>query len=227
MSNIVSFIQGPLIWISLSIFVVGLIVRTFNLLKLTRKKEMLRFEPDQAFLSRTPLTKKQRLFRYLVFQRGSSLESNICLVLISIVFHVCLIMTPLFIHGHNVLLDTSFGISLISLPEKISDIMTKFVLISGFILFLRRLLLRRVRIISTIYDYLLLLLVLAPFLTGFMAYRHLLDYNTLIILHMFFGELILIIIPFSKFFHMIFFFVSRFMIASEHSFGTPSRTWHF
>ena len=224
---LINFIQGPLVWISFTIFGGGLIIQTYRLLKLTRKKETRRIVPDKAFITQRDLSKKERFFRYLVFQNINPLISNICLVLVSFIFHVCLVLTPLFVLGHNVMLDTAFGISFISFPEQVTDIMTKFVIAGGLIFFMRRLLLRRVRIISTVYDYLLLLVAIAPFVTGFMVYHHILNYNTIILLHILFGELMLVMIPFSKFFHMVFFFISRFMIISEHSLGNPKRSWHF
>ncbi|MCK5311571.1 MAG: hypothetical protein KAJ62_05650 [Desulfobacteraceae bacterium] len=223
----IDFIQGPLVWISFIIFGGGLVVQTFRLLKLTRIKETRRVVPDKGFIPQIDLSIKERLFRYLVFQRVSPLANNICLVLASFIFHVCLIVTPIFVLGHNIMLDTAFGISFISFPEQVTDIMTKFVLAGALMFLMRRLLLRRVRIISTVNDYLLLLIAVAPFVTGFMVYHHILNYNTIILLHILFGELMLIMIPFSKFFHMVFFFISRFMIVSEHSLGNSKRSWHF
>jgi len=105
--------------------------------------------------------------------------------------------------------------------------MTMIVLVCGLVFFMRRLLLRRVRIISTGYDFILLFVAIAPFLTGFLAYHHVFNYNMMIILHILSGELILVMIPFSKFFHMVFFFISRFMIISEHSLGNPKRSWQY
>ncbi|MCD4744527.1 MAG: hypothetical protein K8R67_18850 [Desulfobacteraceae bacterium] len=224
---LITFIKGPLIWISFIVFGGGLIVQTFRLLKLTQKKETRRIVPDKAFKPPTELSKKERFLRYLMSQRVNPLALNICLVLVSFIFHVCLIMTPIFVLGHNVMLDTAFGISFFSLPEQVTDIMTKFVIAGAIIFLMRRLLLRRVRIISTVYDYLLLLIAVAPFVTGFMVFHHVLNYNTIILLHVLCGELLLMMIPFSKFFHMVFFFISRFMIISEHSLGNPKRSWHY
>jgi hypothetical protein len=149
------------------------------------------------------------------------------MVMFSFLFHACLVVTPIFLLGHNVMLDTSFGISFISFSGKTSDTLTMIVLMCGLVFFLRRLLLRQVRILSTGYDFILLFVAIAPFLTGYLAQHHLLNYNIMIILHIFSGELMLVMIPFSKFFHMIFFFVSRFMIISEHSMGTPKRSWQY
>jgi hypothetical protein len=73
----------------------------------------------------------------------------------------------------------------------------------------------------------LLGLVIAPFLTGFLAHEAIYDYNILIFLHILSAEILLILIPFSKFFHMVFFFIGRFLVINEHSLGTPNRSWQF
>jgi len=74
----------------------------------------------------------------------------------------------------------------------------------------------------------LLALVLLPFLSGLLAHHHLLlEYNQMILVHMAAGELMLIMIPFSKFFHMIFFFFGRFFIVNEYSLGAPKRSWQY
>ncbi len=222
-----NFIKGPMVWLSFIIFGLGLIVQTFRLLKLTQIKEARRVAPEEDLSPQTDLSGWERFTRYLAFRRVSVLGSNACLVLISVIFHVCLVVTPIFVMGHNVMLDTSFGINLISFPEQISDILTKFVIAGGLIFLMRRLFLRRVRMISTVNDFILLFVAVAPFLTGFLAYHHIFNYQVMIVLHILCGELMLILIPFSKFFHMVFFFISRFMIVSEHSMGTPKRSWQF
>ncbi|MCD6584161.1 MAG: hypothetical protein J7K96_00190 [Desulfobacteraceae bacterium] len=221
------FIKGPMVWLSFIIFGLGLIVQTIRLLKLTRIKEARRFAPDAAIVPQTDLSKWERFTRYFAFLRITVLGANACLVLVSFIFHVCLVITPIFVLGHNVLLDTSFGISLVSFPEQISDILTKFVIAGGLLFFMRRLFLRRVRMISTVNDFILLFVAVAPFLTGFLAYHHIFNYNIMIVLHILCGELMLMLIPFSKFFHMVFFFISRFMIVSEHSLGSPKRSWQY
>lgn len=223
----IDFIRGPLVWMSFIFFISGLLIQTIRLLRLTRKTKIRKIVPDEEICTQTNLSKKDRFRRYLLLQKTNTLMPNICLVLASMVFHICLIVTPFFVLGHNILLDTSFGISFISLPEKITDIMTKFVLAGGMVFLVRRLFLYRVRIISTLYDYLLLFVAAAPFLTGFLAYHDVYNYNIIIILHIISGELMLVMIPFSKFFHMIFFFISRFMIVSEHSLGKPKRSWSY
>ena len=86
-------------------------------------------------------------------------------------------------------------------------------------LFGRRLFLARVRIITTAYDYLVLLIAIAPFLTGYLAYHQWFDYSTVMTLHVLSGEAMLITLPFTKLGHMLFFFLYRFLIGSEYSFA--------
>ena len=50
---------------------------------------------------------------------------------------------------------------------------------------------------------------LAPFVTGYLAYHQYFDYDTVLILHIFFGELMLVVIPFTKLSHFLMFFFSR------------------
>ena len=58
-----------------------------------------------------------------------------------------------------------------------------------------------------------------------MCYRQWFDYHTVLIIHILAGELMLISITFTKLDHMIFFFLARFFIGSEFSFGRGTRTW--
>jgi nitrate reductase gamma subunit len=84
---------------------------------------------------------------------------------------------------------------------------------------------RKVRVITTVYDYIILLITVAPFLTGTFAYHQWLDYQTVIFLHILAGEVMFITMPFTKLGHMLFFFFYRFFIGSEYSFSRGTRIW--
>jgi len=105
------------------------------------------------------------------------------------------------------------------------DMLTACVIICGIIFVLRRLLSDRVRSITTPYDYVILCLAMLPFVTGFLAYHQLFNYQIMVIAHMISGELMLIAIPYTKLVHMIYFFLNRCFIGSEYSFGKGSRYW--
>ncbi len=224
---LLEIIQGSLVWIAFIISGGGIIAQSFRLLKMTRKQAMPQLSSNAQYASQTAATAKNVWRHRLSVLKISILETNPAMATVSFIFHVCLFMAPMFLLAHNILLDLAFEVSFVSFSEKMSDSMTVVIIACGFFFFLRRIFVRRVRIITTVYDYMFLFIAVSPFLTGFLAYHHIFNYHLMIVLHILSGELMLVMLPFSKFFHMIFFFISRFMIISEHSMGSPKRLWQY
>jgi hypothetical protein len=82
-----------------------------------------------------------------------------------------------------------------------------------------------VRNVTYVSDYLLLAVVMLPFLTGFLAYHQLGPYRPMLILHMLAGEIMLIAIPFTRLSHMLFFFFTRAYMGSEFGNVRNARDW--
>jgi len=219
-----NFVQGQLVSIAVMIFILGLIYQGIQFFKLTKKKEWV-FPPLPVQNKPEKKTAEQWMTQCLSSLNGTLWETDRVLTIVTSVFHICLIAAPLFLLGHNILLDQSWGLSLFSFPEFFSDVLTLVVLIGGAYFLGRRLFLARVRAISSIYDFIVLFIAVAPFLTGFLAYHQWGEYKTIILLHILSGELMLITIPFTKLGHMLFFFLYRFFIGNEYSFVRGSRTW--
>jgi nitrate reductase gamma subunit len=74
-------------------------------------------------------------------------------------------------------------------------------------------------------DYIILALVAAPFVTGFLAYHQWIDYPLMMILHILSGEIMLIIVPFSRLSHMIFSPFTRAYMGSEFGGVRGARDW--
>jgi len=74
-------------------------------------------------------------------------------------------------------------------------------------------------------DYVLLAVVMLPFLTGFLAYHQLGPYRPMLILHILAGEIMLVAIPFSRLSHMFFFFFTRVYMGSEFGKVRNARDW--
>ena len=130
--------------------------------------------------------------------------------------HIGLLFTPLFLLGHNVLMRERLGISLWSMPEGVADFLTILVIVSVIFLILRRIALPEVRLLTTAYDYLLLAIAVAPFLTGFIAYHQPSDYRFWIIAHVLCGEIFLVAIPLTKLSHFVLFFLSRAQLGMDY-----------
>ena len=145
--------------------------------------------------------------------------------LMAFIFHITLLAVPLFLNAHNILWDESWGISLWSLPDALSDVMTVILLISIIYLLIRRIVRSEVRILTGTWDYVLLGLTALPFVTGFLAYHQFGPYEWLMILHLLTAEIILILIPFTKLAHMILFFFTRAFIGFEMGGRRGARSW--
>jgi len=221
-----AFINGPLLWCAFIVFGVGIACRTYQLFWLTRAAERRLFtaqpcSPEQLS-RRSP--EERRLDRLVAFQQ-SMLGTHPVMAVTTCVFHASLFIVPVFLAAHNVLLYEAWGVALLSLPDRIADLLTMVLLGCALFFFVRRLTVPRVRSISCLSDYVLLLMVAAPFLTGMLAYRQWLDYRTVLTMHVLSGELMLVAIPFTRIGHMVFFFFVRMLIGSEYSFGRGRRTW--
>ena len=213
--------RGPLVWVAVIVFIGGTIYRCVELFRLTEKKQRARC-PSGGIRADSP---EERKFKAVVAWRNSLIGRHPVMAIVSLAFHFCLFVVPIFTHAHNVLLRESWGISFFSLPDRLIDVVTGVVLAGALFFLMRRLVVPRVRAVSALSDYLVLLIAAAPFLTGFVAYRQWGDYRTVITLHVLAGELMLIAIPFTKLRHMVFFFFARIFFGSEFSLWRGRRVW--
>ncbi len=225
--NVYDFIRGPLVWISFIVFFLGIFYQIFSFLSLTEKKERVVYNPRPRKKIEPAGFSLETVLRAISRIKLSIVGVNPVMLIVTTVFHICLVVAPIFLLAHNVLLDTYIGVSGFSLSEKTTDYMT-IILLACVVFFLyRRLFVARVRVITTFYDYVMLFLAAAPFVTGFLAYHQIMidHYKLIISLHILSGELMLMAIPFTKFVHMVFFFIFRFTIDSEYSIGSGNRSW--
>ena len=144
---------------------------------------------------------------------------------LAVQFHIALLAVPLFLDAHNILWDEAWGVSLWSLPDALSDVMTVILLASIIFLAIRRIVRPEVRILTETWDYVLLSLTALPFATGFFAYHQFGPYELMMILHLLTAEILLILIPFTKLAHMILFFFTRAFIGFEMGGRRGARSW--
>ena len=208
------FLTGPMVWISFGIFFIGLIVRGVRYIRgLDWKLDRVTYHENVSYGVKGAL----RSILFWIFPYGTrSWRKNPWFTLWVFVMHFGLLFTPIFLLGHNVLLKEKWGISLWTLPEAVADGLTVIVIVSVLFLILRRIALPEVRIITNWYDYLLLLIAVSPFVTGFLAYHHAADYYFWLMAHIISGEILLIAIPFTKLSHFILFFMTRAQLGMDY-----------
>ncbi len=122
----------------------------------------------------------------------------------SFLFHVGLILVPLFFHGHIQLWKKGLGLSWPALPVAWADGLSILVILTGASLLIGRLYYLQSRSISRSQDFLLPLLILLTFGSGILAshpHWNPFSYSRTLLVHVLSGDLLLILVPFSKLSH--------------------------
>jgi nitrate reductase gamma subunit len=119
----------------------------------------------------------------------------------------------------------SWGVQWWTLPDSLSKVMTIIVILGGIAFVVRRIGNPTVRLVTSAGDFVLVVLVLAPFVTGLMAYYQVFDYNVIITVHQWAGAVWLAMIPFTRVVHMLYFPLTRAYMGSEFGFVRNARDW--
>jgi len=216
--SIYNLVRGPFVWIAFLVFI-GMSVYKVRRLYLMAKKE-------KVVLPSIKIEAAGKSILHWIFPFGSrNWRLRWPVTITTFVFHIGLVFTPIFLLSHNILWYESWGLSWWSLPEKVADIMTLLVIVTSVIFFMRRILAPEVRFVTSSDDLLILAISFLPFLTGFLAYHSLLlPYKAMVILHILFGEAMLIAIPFTRLAHMFYFFMTRAFMGSQAA-GWGGKDW--
>jgi nitrate reductase gamma subunit len=89
----------------------------------------------------------------------------------------------------------------------------------------RRLVKPEVQYVTSASDYIILAIVAAPFITGFLAYYQWFGYQIFMILHIISGEIMLVAIPFTRLSHMLFAPLTRAYMGSEFGAVRHAKDW--
>jgi nitrate reductase gamma subunit len=154
-----------------------------------------------------------------------NMRSNRVLSGVTTIFHICLLVTPIFLFSHIILWDESWNISWLPIPELVADIMTLIVIGSCGYFLVRRFKDPTVKYLTTSSDYVMLAIVAAPFITGFLAYHQWFAYSMFLNLHVLSGEIMLMAIPFTRLRHMIFSPLTRAYMGSEFGGVRHTKDW--
>ena len=200
-------LTGPGLWLSIGICLVGLFIRGVFYVK------GLNWQLDRVAYTAHPKAGIKGALRSIFFWvlpfGTRSWRTQPLMTILFFVFHTGAVGIPLFLAAHNMMLQEKLGFSFASMNQTIADVISWGVIISAVFLSIRRMVLPEVRILTTPYDYLILFLSAAPFITGLICRYELGNYSVFLIVHIIFGEILLISIPFTKLSHILLFFLSR------------------
>ena len=212
------FVSGPLVWVAFIVLIGGTLYKLVSMARLAQREKTVFPTMSGQFGLRS-------ILHWVIPYNSTNMRLRPYFTAISFAFHVCLLTTPLFVMGHAVLWEKSWGISWWSLPPVLADGMTLVVVCGGLLFLLRRIAAPEVRNVTTWKDYAILLLVISPFVTGFIAHQQWLPYQGTIILHIVCGVAWMIAIPFTWLAHMFWFVFTRAYMGSEFGAVRHARDW--
>lgn len=123
------------------------------------------------------------------------------------------------------MIELAFGIKWFTFPEMVTDYMTVIFILCCLFLAGRRLVKAEVRFVTTMSDWLIIVLAATPFVTGYLAYNQYFNYQIMMILHVISGEVLLIAIPLTRLSHMFYAVFIRAHTASEFGNVRYARDW--
>ena len=219
MHAIYAFVAGPLAWAAFLLFFGGLLMRVVQLLARVNKTEKFIFTYMSWKYS------LRSIFHWIIPFGTVNWRRHPALTVVTFLFHICLLAAPLFLLAHMVLVDEAWWLSWWTLPDGAADAMTLIVIAGCLFFLIRRLTRPEVAFVTDASDYILLIVVAAPFVTGFLSYHQWLGVRWITILHMFSGEVMLAAIPFTRLSHMIFSVFTRAYMGSEFGKVRHARDW--
>lgn len=216
--DIYELIRGPFAFIAFTVFILGTCFRLMGFYlngtnpKMLYPKENLKNGFKSVIVGIIPFGTR--------FMRARPFFT-----IVTVLFHFCIIILPLFLTAHIVLWFESYGLMWVNIPDGLADIMTIFVLFSCIYFLVRRLIVTEIRQVSRVPDFLLLLILFVVFLTGFLAFHQFAPYRSMLIIHIFSGEILIALIPFSRLMHMISYPFSRYYMGADFGNVLKSNDW--
>lgn len=199
MENLLLWSRGPFFRFAFAIMVLGLL-RHGVLVSASIIKAIMRAS-DRNIPYKTVL---KATFSWLF--PINKLQDEAFYSVTSILFHVGIVLVPLFYASHIILWERGIGLSWIALPRITADLLTLLTILTATVLFLVRIVDRDVRVLSRFQDFVLLPLIIIPFISGFFASHPVfspINYDSLILIHVISADILMLLIPFTKMSHVI------------------------
>ncbi len=205
MDTWIEFAKGPLFAITFLIMLLGLlrlvIIQMYTLL--VHKGRRLRNAPWRDIIKETVTWAVP--FKHFI--RGTRVFSTV-----SFLFHIGILIVPIFLAAHIVLWEEFLGVNLPAIGQDLADWLTLGTIGCLIVLVGHRMFIRRIRAMSRPIDYILLIMVLLPFASGYLAAHpsaNPLPWNAMFLIHLLSAEVLFVLIPFTKLAHIVLYFFDR------------------
>jgi len=191
--------MGPLFWTALAFMVLGLVRHVA--LTVWEGGKAYRKAGDKVFpVGKLVSTTLHWLFPVTrVWNRG-------LFSLTTFLFHIGVILVPLFLAGHIKLWREGVGLSWPALPNGVATTLTWIVIATSVAVVVQRLAARDSRALGRFQDYAIPLFIAVPFLTGFLVMHpgwNPFGRDPMLLVHVLSADLLIFMVPLTKLSHMI------------------------
>lgn len=202
-TQLLTWARGPGFVLAVGILVLGVLWRLFEVYSMGRKKDLAvaRHRPGASGW--------HTILRRSVPPPGMLKRSPVSYIG-GYTFHIGLAIVVFLSAQHIQLIKDLIGVGWPNLPTPFIEVATVVTLAAMVLVLVDRINKPVKRFLSTFGDYFAWTVTFLPVLTGYLAVKHLLlTYTLMLALHILSVELLLIVIPFTKLFHVFTLFVSR------------------
>jgi len=126
--------------------------------------------------------------------------------LTTVLFHIGVILVPLFLAGHVALWREGVGLSWPSIPNGMATLLTWVVIVSAIAVVIQRVAAKDSRTLSRFQDYALPLFIAVPFLSGFLVMHpawNPFGRDPTLLVHVLSADMLIFMVPLTKLSHMI------------------------
>jgi nitrate reductase gamma subunit len=193
------FARGPVFVFSFSFMVLGLIRHA--VLTIFEMYTVLRRAGDPSLAYRKIL---RATLAWMV--PVGKIRDQVVYSLTSIIFHIAILVVPIFLAGHIALWARGLEISWPAIPNELADVLTIVAVVMAVALLIQRVCAQATRRLSRFQDYVLPPLIAVPFATGFLVMHpawNPFSYETMLFVHVMSANLILVLMPITKLSHAV------------------------
>ena len=197
------WVKGTGFTLAIIIFCAGVVLRLFEIWSLGRKVNLAEAKGNASSSG----------FR-TIFKRfaadGGIWQHSAFIIVVAWLFHVGLFIVVFLFTPHILLIDSIIGLKWPGLPTPIGDAFSVITIVALLAALFHRITNPVKKYLSTKEDYLVWVVTFLPVLTGYLAFHHMFfSPNTLLALHIFSVEILLVLLPFTKLTHAFTFLLAR------------------
>jgi nitrate reductase gamma subunit len=191
--------RGPFFWTAFTFMILGLLrLVVITVLDIRR---IMRHAGDKSL----PVGQLVRTTLSWLFP-VTRLQHRITYSLSTLIFHIAIIVVPIFLSAHVLLWERSIGLSWPALSNVAADVLTILAVITALAIVVQRTIFADARRLSRFQDYAIPLIIAVPFASGFLAMHPAMNpfsYEATMLVHVMSANIIFILVPLSKISHCV------------------------